>query len=281
MNRTKLLQPWMSMIALLVLTLAACSSAATKPTPTPNLPKKNVTISGSGSVSTVIKYLSEAYSKKHGDLTFEFPSGSGTGGGVKGVLQRQLDLAAMGRAPTSEEAAGGIAYLEVGTDRVVIAISLDIPVTQLTGQQVKDILIGKITNWSAVGGPDATINVIVRDEADSATTVLRDKLLGKETFASSAPVLTSAKDMQTALSNTTRAIGFLGNSDLNLAKVKARAAVIDGHDPANLNDSYPYPRPVGIGYLPANAAQVQPFLDFVRSAEGQALLVSAGISPAK
>ena len=280
MTRTKLLQPWMSMIAILVLTLAACSSTA-KPTPTPNLPQKNVTISGSGSVSTVLKYLAEAYSKKHSDLTFEFLSGSGTGGGVKGVLQRQLDLAAMGRAPTSEETTGGIAYLDVGIDRVAIATSLDVPITQLTGQQVKDILTGKITNWSAVGGPDATINVLVRDEADSATAVLRDKLLGKEAFASSALVLTSAQDMQAALSNTTRAIGFFGNSDLRLAKPKAHAVVIDGHDPANLNDNYPYPRPVGIGYLPANVAQVQPFLDFVKSAEGQALLVSAGISPAK
>jgi len=281
MTRTKLLQPWMSMIAILVLTLAACSSAATKPTPTPNLPKKNVAISGSGSVSTVVKYLSDAYGKKHSDLTFEFLSGTGTGGGVKGVLQRQLDLAAMGRAPTSEETAGGIAYLDVGLDRVAIAVSLDVPVTQLTGQQVKDILTGKITNWSAVGGPDATINVLVRDEADSATAVLRDKLLGKEAFAGSALALTSAPDMQAALSNMTRAIGFLGNSDLRLEKPKAHAVVIDGHDLANLNDTYPYPRPVGIGYLPANVAQVQPFLDFIKSAEGQALLVSAGISPAK
>jgi len=271
---------WMSMLIALALTLAACNAAQPAPIPTP-VPKANVAVSGSGSVASIIKFLAEAYGKKHSDLSFEFLSGTGTGGGTKGVLQQQLDLAAMARVPTSEESAGGIAFVGLGTDKIALVTSLDVSVAGLTSQQAKDILTGKITNWSAVGGPNVTLNVLARDEADAATQVLRDKLVGKEAFASSALVLTSAADMNTALANTTNALGFLSYTSMILDKAKARALAVDGHAPADLNDSnYPFTRQIGVGYLPANT-KVKPFLDYIASPEAKTLLAGLGIAPAK
>jgi ABC-type phosphate transport system substrate-binding protein len=57
--------------------------------------------------------------------------------------------------------------------------------------------------------------------------------------------------------------------------------MVDGQDPADFGSSYPYIRPVVLGYLPAKVAQVQPFLDFVTSPEAQELLVEQGVIPAK
>jgi len=271
---------WMSALIALALTLAACSAVQPTPMPTP-VPKANVAVSGSGSVASTIKFLSEAYAKKHNDLSFEFLSGTGTGGGTKGVLQQQLDLAAMARVPTSEESSAGMAFVGLGTDRIALLTSLDVSIASLTGQQVKDILTGKITNWSAVGGPNATINVLVRDEAEAATQILRDKLVGKEAFSSSALVLTSAGDMNAALANTTNALGFGSYTNMVLDKAKARALAVDGHAPADVNDnSYPFTRQAGVGYLPANA-KVKPFLDYIASPEAKALLAGVGIAPAK
>ena len=271
---------WMSVLISLALTLAACNAAQPTPMPTP-VPKANVAVSGSGSVASTIKFLAEAYGKKHNDLSFEFLSGTGTGGGTKGVLQQQLDLAAMARVPTSEESAGGIAFVGFGIDKIAFVTSLDVSVAGLTSQQVKDILTGKITNWSAVGGPNVTINVLVRDEADAATQVLRDKLVGKEAFASSALVLTSAGDMNAALANTTNALGFGSYTSMILDKAKARALTVDGHAPADLNDnSYPFTRQIGVGYLPSNA-KVKPFLDYIASPEAKTLLAGQGVVSAK
>ena len=270
----------MSVLIALALTLTACSAVQPTPMPTP-VPKANVSVSGSGSVATTIKFLADAYGKTHGDLSFEFLSGSGTGGGTKGVLQKQLDLAAMARVPTSEETSAGMAFVSLGADRVALATSLDVSIAGLTGQQLKDILTGKITNWSAVGGPDATINILVRDEAEASTQILRDKLVGKDAFASSALVLTSAGDMNTALANTTHALGFGSYTSLVLDKAKARALAIDGHAPADVNDAgYPFTRQTGVGYLPANA-KVKPFLDYIASPEAKTLLAGVGVAPAK
>ena len=267
---------WVSALIALALTLAACSAVQPTPMPTP-VPKANVSVSGSGSVASTIKFLADAYGKKHSDLSFEFLSGSGTGGGTKGVLAQQLDLAAMARVPTSEESSAGMAFVGLGTDRIALATSLDVSIAGLTGQQVKDILTGKITNWSAVGGPNATINVLVRDEADAATQILRDKLVGKEAFASGALVLTSAGDMNAALANTTNALGFGSYTNMVVDKAKARALAVDGHAPADVNDtSYPFTRQIGVGYLPANA-KVKPFIDYIASPEAKTLLASVGV----
>ena len=271
---------WMSALIALALTLAACSAVQPTPMPTP-VPKANISVSGSGSVASTIKFLSEAYAKKHNDLSFEFLSGTGTGGGTKGVLQQQLDLAAMARVPTSEESSAGMAFVGLGTDRIALVTSLDVSIAGLTGQQVKDILTGKITNWSAVGGPNATINVLVRDEAEAATQILRDKVVGKEAFASGVLVLTSAGDMNAALANTTNALGFGSYTNMVLDKAKARALTVDGHAPADVNDnSYPFTRQSGVGYLPANA-KVKPFIDYIASPEAKTLLAGVGIAPAK
>jgi len=62
---------------LLVLLLAACSSPAATPTPVA-VPQQNVTASGSGGATTVVKYLANAYSQNHHDLAFSFLSGAGT-----------------------------------------------------------------------------------------------------------------------------------------------------------------------------------------------------------
>jgi len=164
------------------------------------------------------------------------------------VLQQQLDLASMARKPTSEETSAGMAFVALGTDRIVLATSLDVSIKSLTGQQAKDILTGKITNWSAVGGPDATINVLVREETESATQILRDKLVGKDAFVGGALVLTSAGDMNAALAKTTNALGFLSYTSIFVDQAKARPLAIDGHAPADLNDSsYPFTRQIGVG----------------------------------
>jgi len=276
MAQLRSLRFWTSVGIALALTLTACSAAQPTPMPTP-VPKANVAVSGSGSVASTIKFLADAYGKKHSDLSFEFLSGSGTGGGTKGVLAQQLDLAAMARVPTSEESSAGMAFVGLGTDRIALATSLDVSIAGLTGQQVKDILTGKITNWSAVGGPNATINVLVRDEADAATQILRDKLVGKEAFASGALVLTSAGDMNAALANTTNALGFGSYTNMVVDKAKARALTVDGHAPADVNDTgYPFTRQIGVGYLPANA-KVKPFIDYIASPEAKTLLASVGV----
>lgn len=271
---------FISISFLLVLLLAACSSPAAIPAPTA-MPQQSVTASGSGGATTVVKYLANAYSQNHDDLAFNFLSGAGTAGGVKGVLDGQLDLGTMSRAPKESELADGIKFVALGDERVAIVTSSDLSVPKLTGEQVNDIFRGKIKNWSEVGGPDAPVSVLARDEEETLTQILRQGIFGKEPFPAGVVVLTSASDMQNALIKTTNAIGYLSYSTIGTDKLPFHAVVIDGHDPADIQESYPYTRTLGVAYLPSNAAKVQPFIDFINSSEARALLTGLSITPAQ
>ena len=63
-------------------------------------------------------------------------------------------------------------------DRVLIIVNPNVPVEELTSQQIQEVFTGSaaarnLENWSSVGGPDATIDLLIRDEAASATDGLR------------------------------------------------------------------------------------------------------------
>jgi hypothetical protein len=60
--------------------------------------------------------------------------------------------------------------------------------------------------------------------------------------------------------------------------VPAKIVVVDGLDPADLSNNYPYAKPTVVIYSPTNAAKVQPFLDFITSAEAKKLLAEQNIA---
>jgi phosphate transport system substrate-binding protein len=264
---------------LLAFVLAACSSPAATPAPTA-VPQQKVTASGSGGATTVVKYLANAYKQNHNDLSFEFLSGAGTAGGVKGVLEGQLDLGTMSRAPKESELADGIKFVALGNERVAIVTSSDLSIPKLTGEQVNDIYRGKIKNWSEVGGLNAPISVLARDEEETLTQILREGIFGKDPFPANVVVLTSAGDMQSALQKTANAIGYLSYSTVGIDKLPVHAVAIDGHAPADIQDNYPYTRLLGVAYLPSNAGKVQSFIDFINSSEAQALLTGLSVTSA-
>jgi phosphate transport system substrate-binding protein len=268
-----------SLIIIITLILAGCISAAAGPAPAPTAaPQATLLISGAGGTSAILKYLAEAYRQQYNDLAFEFLSGAGSSGGVKGVLAGQLDLGTMSRPPKDSELADGIAYLRFGTEKIVVATSADLSITDLTSQQVKDIFLGKIKNWAEVGGPDTAISVLVRDEEETNTKILRQEIFGQAAFVTGAVVFTREGDLKAALASTPHAIAYLAYGGVRLEKLAVHPLVIDGQDPADLNGGYPYVRPAGVAYLPANAAKVQPFLDFITGPEAGTLLAEQGIT---
>ncbi len=242
-------QNWLRLCVLvtLLLSLTACGSVVNAPAPTAAVAQTKLIVSGSGGTRHVVELLSEQYDVSHDDLSFEFLSGAGSSGAIKGLQEGQFDLAAMARALDQSELAAGIDELQFGVDKVVIITSSDLEVTGLTEQQVKDILTGKITNWSAVGGPDAAINLFIRDEEDPGTAVLRRALLGDEAFASTAVVMTSGSKLQEAMTRTTGAIAYHTFSSVQLESMPVHVLTVDGTAPADAK--YPYSRPLSVAYL--------------------------------
>lgn len=267
------------MLCCLALLAGACAPNAPAATPTTaatDVPPTTLTVSGSGSVSGLLTDVKAAFEAETPGYTLNVLSGSGTGGGVKGVQEGILDIAAMARAPKQEETDQGLQYLNFGSTGISIFVHPNVEITDLTQDQVNAIFMGDITNWSEVGGQDLAIAVYVRDEEDSATAQLRKVILGDTPFPETvAGVLTSSGDMLSTIEGTPGSIGF-GYWIANVASdAKVKTVTVDGHAPDVA--AYPVTIPLGLGYVEDRQETVQPLLDWLVSETGETALVELGV----
>ena len=84
---------------------------------------------------------------------------SGSGAGMSDLLAGTTDIGATSTPLNPTQAASLYAW-KVGGDAMVLAVRASAnmsSVTSITSSQVKDIYNGNLTNWSALGGPNAPI----------------------------------------------------------------------------------------------------------------------------
>ena len=80
----------------------------------------------------------------------------------------------------------------IGGTRVAFAVNSDNPVRELSFDQVIDILSGRITSWSELGGSDDPIEIIVELGGGVRTLVEKQLAMAGEVLASATTVQTAA-----------------------------------------------------------------------------------------
>jgi phosphate transport system substrate-binding protein len=99
----------------------------------------------------------------------------GSGKGIQMLLDNQLDFAQSSRPLENKEyeaaKARGFSLKEipVAIDSIAIAVHPNLNIPGLTLAQLRDIYIGKITNWQQVGGADLPITAYSRHQQDGGT----------------------------------------------------------------------------------------------------------------
>lgn len=259
---------------LLLLVPTACLSTGTvdKPDQADEYqPHVVLKISGSGSATAVLQAVKPAFEANTPGYRLEVLTGSSTGGGVQGIIQGVLDVAAMDRPLQAEEAARNAQYVEFGQGGVAIYVHPAVGLTDLTTAQVQAIFSGKIANWAEVGGTNEPIILYSRNQDDSSAKVIRQTVLENIPFPEkTAQVLTSQGDMLIAVAGTPYSLGFGSWPTAWVMQAEVQAITLDGLGP---NDpDYPMTTPLGLGYLARRQAEIQPLIDWLRSEPGQAVL---------
>ena len=116
--------------------LAACSAEAGAVS---SQEPQVVRVSGSGSATPIVEVLAEEFATSHPGVSFEFRSGTNTGGGVSGVSDGTLDVGVANRPLGPEEVALGVGYHPFALDAFVFAVRLPNDVTSLTTSQVRSL----------------------------------------------------------------------------------------------------------------------------------------------
>ena len=134
----------------------------------------SVKLHGATTVVNVVVTPNRAAVEKSTGHTLEIV-GNATGKGLVDLSEGKADAAMVSEpldiAVAAAEAAGKkidpktLQFHEVRKDEIVFVVHSANPVSKLTLAQIRDIHIGKVTNWSQVGGKDLPITVY----SDAAT----------------------------------------------------------------------------------------------------------------
>jgi phosphate transport system substrate-binding protein len=140
----------------------------------PNVPKGLFNYGGATCFAALTKYgMNEAIALAHPEYQLRYTeplnSKPGCSTGIDMLLDSQLSFAQNGRPLQDSEYAKAkernltLKQIPVAIDGIVFFVHPQVPVEELSINQLRDIFLGKITNWQQVGGSDLPIVAISQD----------------------------------------------------------------------------------------------------------------------
>lgn len=230
-------------------------------------------VEGSASLVKITQNLKTAFETKFPGTTLETQA-NGNEDGIEAVLAGRTDLAGISRLLSAEEQTQGLVALPIASDQIAVVVGADNPYQAgLTQAQVYGIFSGQITNWSEVGGQNATIGVLNRPAGSETYQSFKELALQGRDFGNSPQIqiLSSDETMQMLPQLGEHGISYATFAEVVNQK-NIRIVPIEGVDPTAV--SYPYQRQLSYVYKNPASAAVQGFLGYVTSTEGQQVLFS-------
>ena len=108
-----------------------------------------IVIAGSSSVTPVMEKLKEAYEAINPNVEIELQQ-SDSSSGMTATMDGVCDIGMASRALKDSETEAGLVPMTIAMDGIAVIVSPENPVEGLTSEQVRDIYMGEITEWSEI-----------------------------------------------------------------------------------------------------------------------------------
>ena len=211
----------------------------------------------------------------------------GSSSGIADLLEESCDIAVSSR--TLDEAEQRMARSKdielksaiAGYYGLAVVVNAENPLKDLSDSAVRDVFVGKTTNWLQLGGADLPIEVLVRDASGGSHLGFRELALNNRPYSDSARGLSSHADLAAAVAANPNAIGYV---EMNLtASAGLHPVSINGVPPNDVTVQkglYPFVQPTWL-YARAKStnAAIERFIQFARSNAGQDVVKSIGFVP--
>ena len=139
---------------------------------------EEVTIVGTGDGMSILQSIGSAFNQANPDVKINVPDSIGSGGGIKAVGNDKYQVGRVARPIKDKEKHFGLNYRPFAKVPVVFFVNKSVGVRDLSPEQIAGIYSGRITNWKEVGGKDAKIRVVRREDGDSSLKALRQSFPG-------------------------------------------------------------------------------------------------------
>ena len=239
-------------------------------------------IAGSTTVLPIAEECARVYMAAHPGSQI-YVSGGGSSHGVKAVADGTVNIGDASRdlKDSEKESYPNLVPCAVAKDGVAVVIHPDNAISDLTMEQLQGIYTGETTNWADVGGIDAEIMVVSREEGSGTRDCFESAVLKaiKKEVTSHAIIQDSNGKVRTTVAGNDKAIGFLS---LGYVNSDVKAVKLDGIEPtieSIRSGEYAVSRTLWMITDGAPDTDEQAFLDFVLSSEGQAIVSEVHFIP--
>ena len=207
-------------------------------------------------------------------------AGGGSGVGVKQVGEGLVEIGNTGRPLKKDEVEKyGLETFPFAIDGVAVVVNPANKVAELSFEQLIDIYAGKITNWKAVGGDDAEINLYVREDGSGTREVFTDKAIKKGDVSAKANVVNSNGAMKTAVAKDARAIGYVGIGHIDSSVKAPKLAGLTAPQENAASGKYTVVRDLFMNTKGKPAGLTALFIDYIYSPEGAQIIKDSGYIP--
>lgn len=242
---------------------------------------------GSTTMLPLSEHLATKFRKEVGiDVLVQ---GGGSSAGPIAVLNKIAQIAASSRTFTSEESEN-LQVFVIAHDVLAIVVHPSNPVENISIQQLKDVLSGKIKNWKELGAPFDKPILLVNDSSGNGTrAAIEELVMGKSRLKKingtpitlMSVVTNSSAEMKSSIANFKYAIGYLPFSYLDST---VKAISVDNQPPtyaAAYKGGYPLFRNLYYAIKKDSVGLDLAYIYYVLSPQGQDIIVQEGFLPIK
>jgi len=279
---------------LLILVFTAFLFAGCQKGPVDNSPIK---IDGSTTLYPLTSAWAQAFMQKNPATRIQVLK-SGTKKGIEAFLAGQCDIVEASRRLTTEEIfrarRTGVKVEEIyaGFAIYTVAVNPKNPVNELTEDQVRQIFLGRITNWKEVGGNDAPVVVLYRAIGIDEYDYFLEKFVNvsgnidMNNLPPNFSILSTPDDEVKQIAADVNAIGYYflmqhteGVKSLAICKKGHRDYKMPTLEDA-LTGAYPILRPYFMYKNRSSRKPLDTFINFIHSDEGNGITRNMQFVPA-
>lgn len=235
--------------------------------------RPTVLIAGSGAMLPLNQALLKAFAQTHAELDGVVESG-GSMPGLIAVKRRAIDIAAMSRdLSVTEDDPLTRSYLIAKSD-ITIVVNPDSPLNTLSQQQVRALFSGEITNWKALGGPDAPVHLVSRKADSAARQLLEEMVLNGNDISPEAFEVPTPDTLTKWVQHDKWAIGYQILNETTAGET-VKTLAIDGVIPDHntiFSGRYPFTQSLYWVLYGESSPMAQQLLAFAQSPSGQSIV---------
>lgn len=261
-------EKWVRRLGVLLLVLGCLLSGCAATVEPPSAVQ--LKLAGSTSMLDSMEELTAAYTGRYDWVSIDVDP-RGTQLGLDALREGVVDAALVARELGLDETEG-VEAVVIGYDAVAVIVNSQNPVDDLTSEQLRGIFAGEILVWSELGGQEADIQVVSREDGSGTREAFESRVMQGEGVTTMAVVMPGSEAMGHFVGDNPLAVGYRSSVGIPLG---TRALRIDGVRPgvqAVAQGTYPLLRPFSLVISEDAGQDIRSFVDFVLSPAGQVIV---------